>query len=311
MVLYLNSQVIDTKINKITGKKRIKKFFDENSHFFNSRRMITSKEELLQKIKSLFLSGNRGIYIWDEMVKVAEMFFIIEKSPYNPPIIDLCCGYGYWVSKVFDHIDVGVDLFPKTGRWKRTIKGFVERNFIDNTYLAVLKADVSKVLPFRSEYFNTALCICSLEHMELEDIKSTLKEAYRILAPKGRLILTVQTNLYEKRFKKFFSQDFWKKVNKLSEYRSLLSYRQWKRLLERTGFNIKTTQGFMDDLRTFLWGVGFYPNGYQNWIGMLNIDQTIRENEHLVNLWIFKTIPCLTKKVSPSEASLLCFECEK
>lgn len=106
--------------------------------------------------------------------------------------------------------------------------------------LNLIKADITK-LPYKNNYFNYVLHIASLHHLNSEEkIIKSLDETYRILKPKGLVLLTVWNKLQLKFLLK--PRDLlipWKiKDKKYERYYHLFDYYELKKLVKKTPFKI-------------------------------------------------------------------------
>jgi SAM-dependent methyltransferase len=264
------------------------------------------KRDLKEYISDLIIGGNREIYVWDEMSKMSEMAYIHSRAPLIRPIIDLCCGYGYWISKILCQIDLGIDLFPKNGRYKRKIEGFRLRNFMDDTYKAVLRYDVTKMLPIPEASIGTVLSICSLEH--IRDHKAVLHEIRRILKSDGRLILTVDAPLLIEVLEEVFSHTYCEKFKQEHQLETLLSFQQWKQVLNETGFELEDATGYIDRMQTFLYLITFYPSDFTSYWTRLGFTEIFRENDDVRHIWNNKILPSLTTPTDPMNSMLICIK---
>lgn len=96
-------------------------------------------------------------------------------------LIELGCGNGkfvYWNRRRVDWA-VGIDPAP-----------FFAREALEGVDLC--RAD-ARALPFGGGSFTAALSIDVLEHLPLDDIRSYLGEAHRVLAPDGRIFIFSNT----------------------------------------------------------------------------------------------------------------------
>jgi SAM-dependent methyltransferase len=263
--------------------------------------------DLRPLITELTLAGERDIYVWDEMNKISEMTFISESSPFMRPVVDLCCGYGYWITKLLSVIDLGIDMFPDEGKYKRSLEGVKDRHFIDNTYQAVMKFDVTMDLPVPDDSAGTVLCICALEH--IADYRNVLEQVRRILKPGGRFILTLDTARLTELAGEMFHPDFVCKFKKENFLETLLDLNGWRRILTGAGFEILRVKGYLDRLRTYLFLMTFYPDGYGSIFSKAGLADVFRKDESFRRLWNETCIPWMTKAVDPEEAMVVCFDC--
>lgn len=95
----------------------------------------------------------------------------------NSKIIDIGSGSGINIQYLKNYNIVGVD------KSKRLVQAGKKEGKNIRMY------DVEKRIPFRKNSFDVALCLDILEHLENDD--RVLKEIYRILTPKGKILITV------------------------------------------------------------------------------------------------------------------------
>jgi len=104
---------------------------------------------------------------------------VLSRQPIRPPVLDLGCGDGTFLASILGvEGAAGCDLDKHALRRARRL----------GTYSALLPANAA-ALPFADGQFRTVLANCSLEHVA--DLDAALREARRVLAPGGNLMLTV------------------------------------------------------------------------------------------------------------------------
>ena len=98
-------------------------------------------------------------------------------------ILDVGCGLGMYVSRFRDFSDdvYGVDVDPDK----------IERA---SSWLPNLHVSPAEELPFESECFDVILLNEVIEHVD--DDRATMREAYRVLAPGGHIIIYAPNRLY-------------------------------------------------------------------------------------------------------------------
>jgi len=107
-------------------------------------------------------------------------------------LLDAGCGNG-WVSRFFrqhGYRVIGVDVSDHVLQMNRLYSRLSKTRPIK-----IVKASLVN-LPFRSASFDTIVAAEVLEHLSSRDLKRALAEFARVLAPSGRLIITVPTPLY-------------------------------------------------------------------------------------------------------------------
>ncbi|MDD2753523.1 MAG: class I SAM-dependent methyltransferase [Candidatus Portnoybacteria bacterium] len=167
-------------------------------------------------------------------------------------IIDLGCGEGVLVEKFKErgYDIVGLDLnYESEFVLKR---GLTRTGFADNS-------------------FDTALCLCVLEHLSFEDQEAALKEIKRILKPGGTLILTL-SNLAH--FASRFTFFFLGRLIRTSEAKRHISDRpiaEYLELLREFKFTIKKRRGLFPTFPVSSLLTYFFPSRMVGWHRILNI----------------------------------------
>jgi len=113
---------------------------------------------------------------------------VIERARYGAPtnslrILDIGCGSGHAVTRFLGRVGdevLGIDLFPPNIEYAESRYKKVGLNFICQ--------DVNK-LSFNGKIFDIVVLADILEHVT--DVKTVLKDAAKLLAPNGRILITV------------------------------------------------------------------------------------------------------------------------
>jgi ubiquinone/menaquinone biosynthesis C-methylase UbiE len=96
-------------------------------------------------------------------------------------VLDLGCGtYPYFLSRTRFREKYSVDQVAMPGAVMEKL-GITHRT---------MDLQVDRRLPFESEMFNVVTLLALIEHVEPEVAVQVLREAHRVLAPNGRVILT-------------------------------------------------------------------------------------------------------------------------
>jgi 2-polyprenyl-3-methyl-5-hydroxy-6-metoxy-1,4-benzoquinol methylase len=131
-------------------------------------------------------------------------------------ILDVGCGDAYITSLIFETFKdvIGIDISEKA------IK--IAREKSQGVRFAVTSCTN---LPFSGESFDTIVASEIIEHVSYEDGKSFLKEAARVLTPKGRIIISTPnlSNLYRKYLGVFYKNPEHLKEYSKKEFAELLS----------------------------------------------------------------------------------------
>lgn len=152
------------------------------------------------------------------------------------PILDLCCGDGFFSKQLGLSEIYGCDIDNSA----------IKKAKDANVYKELKVCDVRDLSVYPDAYFQTIYSNCALEHVE--EISIALSEISRVLARNGHLIMTVPSELLLHEFppKKFFkSIGFGKlgekllyKYNHKQAHRNILSLTQWEKLLNESGLEV-------------------------------------------------------------------------
>lgn len=157
---------------------------------------------------------------------------------FDRPVLDIGCGDGLFARMVFgERIDTGID--PNRRELERASELGAYHELIECFGDAVPKPDCS---------YTTIFSNSVLEH--IENLEPVLREAYRLLAPGGRMYVTVPTDRFEhltavnraldalgldnlaRRYRVFYNT-FWKHYH-------CLSPDEWRDLMRSCGFEVVT-----------------------------------------------------------------------
>lgn len=126
-------------------------------------------------------SGLLENFLAKKRAKVADD--LIADNLRNGKILDIGCGnYPYFLSIIEFNEKYGLD------------KDFGN---IDNKEIKLIKQNIEKdfIINFPDNYFNVITMLAFLEHLEENIAEEILKEAFRVLAPDGILIITVPRDM--------------------------------------------------------------------------------------------------------------------
>lgn len=134
-----------------------------------------------------------------EMNRITELF----KKRNLRRILDLGCGTGrhviYLANRGFDVY--GLDIAP-TGL-ANTIHTLNKRGLTAHITLHDMIT-----LPYDSQYFDAVISVQVIHHNKLKEIKKTVHEITRVLAPNGLIWITVPVSKHFTRFKEIESNTF-------------------------------------------------------------------------------------------------------
>ncbi len=110
---------------------------------------------------------------------------ILSGMPFERPILDIGCGEGLFAKMLFaEKIDTGIDPNPREIERARELDIYNE--------LIICKGDT---IPKPDGYYRTIFSNSVVEH--IPDLEPVLREAFRLLAPGGRLYLTVPSDKFD------------------------------------------------------------------------------------------------------------------
>ena len=151
----------------------------------------------------------------------------LKNFPYRylePPILDLCCGDGFFVELLGLTDIYGCDIDEKSIAIAKTRK----------IYKEVSKCDARSLDAYPDNFFNTIISNCALEH--IDGIELALKSSYRVLSKKGKLIMTVPSPNLNRWFPG--NKEKLVKYNERQRHLNIYSIDEWCNLLNRIGFQI-------------------------------------------------------------------------
>lgn len=169
------------------------------------------------------------------------------------PILDIGCGFGEFAQAFFDEpCDVGLDIAPLDLYAAARV----------HKYKNLLLAD-ARDMPFSKETFSTIISISTLEHIPNPDL--VLKEVYRVLKPKGKIVFTIETtgvedsSIYRPMFKKaglpWLSKLYAQTFNNLFHRETLLDKKAWIKKFEKAGFIIEKSDDIISPTITKLFDI--------------------------------------------------------
>lgn len=209
------------------------------------KRKISSAEKYFRRYLDL---GPLGLALW-RSVEAKHLSRVTLKRP----ILDIGCGFGEFAEAYADEpIDMGIDnsssdlhIASKTNKYKN-----------------LTLADAAD-LPFPNDTYSSAFSISTLEH--IQNVDKALKEAYRVLKPKGILFLTIESDEVESAV--FYTQ-FLKKIgltglgtwirqkyNILFHRHHILPKKEWIKKIEKAGFKIEKTKDIISPMVNWLFDV--------------------------------------------------------
>ncbi len=153
-------------------------------------------------------------------------------------VLDFGCGPGFWMEMLRESGSepIGVDISPEHIKIckKKGFKAFI--------------GDVKYLSHFPSNSFDGILCSFVIEHLDRREIDFMLKQFYRILKPKG--ILMINTDNWHSAYKKFFDD---------STHKTPFTKTSLKELVESKKFRVKKLVYFPTILKGFGFLSEYFP----------------------------------------------------
>jgi SAM-dependent methyltransferase len=157
---------------------------------------------------------------------------LLSALPMEPPVLDLCCGDGYFCSLIRPGgVEVGCDMSMQA------LKNARERAL----YNGLACADIGKGIPFRDKVFQTVVCNSSLEHVK--NVDAALREISRVMKPKGKLYTT---------FASHYAYEWWpcgpNALKRYLSYQPVYNYfplEQWEQRMAIAGLRVVGHQYYL------------------------------------------------------------------
>ncbi|HCF37558.1 MAG TPA: methyltransferase type 11 [Thermosipho africanus] len=218
--IIISGIIIDIYSNKIILPDYVRKS-QKPEEILNIARQILLTEKntfLSQKIYGFIydkefkenVNKNKIAYMWERGIPGTEFMpfvsLLTTSSKYDlaasfiessTNVLEAASGFGYGAAYLSTHAEkvTAVDLA------KDSIE-FGKKYFkLDN--IDWIQADVTK-LPFNNEYFDAYVSYETIEHLPLEIVEKYIKEAYRVIKPEGKFIMSTPNRINRKNIKNPF-----------------------------------------------------------------------------------------------------------
>lgn len=146
----------------------------------NKKKFLFNNEEKKVEIKIVERFGEKQFEIFPKIINATKTF----KSKNIENILDLGCGFG---TNTLYLAEEGFQLWAgdKSEKCIDKLKSKVKKLKIENVnYKEIDMRDI----PFKDNSFDAVICVSTLEHGAINEIKSTINEIFRVLKPGGILI---------------------------------------------------------------------------------------------------------------------------
>lgn len=175
-----------------------------------------------------YLENRPAFFVFIRPIEAA--LFVKARKYFKGKILDFGCGDGFFASLIFNQqeVDTALDLFnSRFDQAKDT-----------GVYKKIVGFDGKKI-PLKKNSYDVVVSNSVLEHIPL--LEENLLEVNRILKPKGKFIVTLMTDQWEKNLLggKILGQPYLKLMRKLQDHYNLLSVAQWEKTFKKAGFKVK------------------------------------------------------------------------
>lgn len=158
-----------------------------------NRKKMSNHEDYETFYEEFFEQKDAESYTIDARMRIRRETILnyLNNFPKSSSVIDVGCGLGDVLEQLPEHFNLfGVD-------YARSNVAYAKQKL--NGKAQIFESGIYS-LPFESEYFDIALCLEVLEH--IEDDAKAVSEISRILKPGGVLIAAVPYTFYWKSYKK-------------------------------------------------------------------------------------------------------------
>jgi len=213
------------------------------------------ENKLIVQKKLQFLGLRKILERWD-----INSYDIAHKlAPEGKRVLDVGCGNGYMLFRLMDKYAelYGIDIAPS--RLEEARKTVVKKYSDLSNRFYFYEANLDKRINFESSFFDTTICIATLEHVY--NIYLLVKEIHRVLKPGGYVIVQVPNIAYLKyRIKLLLgilpvtsSPHNWEEIGWEGGHIHYFTLKRLCELFESQGFNIieKTGAGLLAPLRNW------------------------------------------------------------
>ena len=164
---------------------------------------------------------------------------LLSALPMEPPVLDLCCGNGYFCSLICpDGVEAGCDFSLPA----------LQQAHNRGQYRQIACADITKGIPFRDQSFQTVISNSSLEHVA--DIATPIGEIARVLKHGGRLYTT---------FASHYAYEWWPcgqaALKRYLHFQPVYNYfplQEWEHRMAKVGLQVVNHQYYLSKSATRL-----------------------------------------------------------
>lgn len=193
-----------------------------------------------------------ALALW-RSIEAKEVASIKKRFKYQPPILDVGCGFGEFAGVFADSvIEVGIDISPTD--LLRAAQGKKYKH---------LYIDDARKLSFPKNSFQTAISVSVLEH--IPRAKEAIKEIYRVLKRNGLFIATIPTDeLYNQLFftrvlntfgLSSLAKIYYRAINKSFKHINLWPKTKWEKIIREAGFSILESRKIISPTATRIFDI--------------------------------------------------------
>jgi SAM-dependent methyltransferase len=208
-------------------------------------------KEYIRQTLPIYLIPSQSLWRALELAKLKE---IKSQGGFEAPILEIGCGGGSFSALLFDSIDVGIDINPRS----------IERcRQINHVYKHILCMD-ARAMGLGQNMYQTLFANCVLEH--ISDLDKVLTDGLRLLRPSGKFVATVPLRDMN-RFLVLRSPWYAELRRKQLKHENLLTLHEWLERFQRAGFKRISVYPYLSGRVCYYWDLMDSPMclGYQRY----------------------------------------------
>ena len=139
----------------------------------------------IEQVKFWTEKGDKFTTVGDYLGRLPSIKLLCFKK--GDKVLDAGCGAGF-TSRLIAH--QGTEVWG-CDRSESMIKQARDEESKDRLGINFTKTDIAEKLPYKDNFFDAVSCIAVLIHDSPEECLSFIKEAYRVLKPSGRILISI------------------------------------------------------------------------------------------------------------------------
>ena len=181
------------------------------------------------------------------LIRAKEAALFHTHMPFDGPTLDVGCGDGFFTRTVFGSLDFGIDV--KNSR--------IHESQRDGGYRKIIEYD-GKVFPFKNNAFSTIVSNCVLEH--ISDVDGIISEMYRVLAPGGRILVSVMARPWEDHLfgALFLGNRYRLYMRSRQLHVNLIKESEWRRKFTDKGLRVDFSAGYLTPCQCMILDIAHY-----------------------------------------------------